>query len=170
MALKYGSGSLVLSAGKISSGSSKFLTLTRILTTRMIKCGTLGSFLRCLLQLVKVTFTLTVKKRTWRKKPGFACWASNAALCFLVWFDKRPVHMLSNAYQPHDPTSTVTHWYTTRRREAGYHGKVQKLINLPHSSNGVASSWAQLTTLISTERTSNLSSEPANFGTRCSCS
>ena len=69
------------------------------------------------------------EKSTLNKNPGFARWASNASLCFLV--DKRPVLMLSNAYLPHDPASTITHWYTARRGEIGYPGKIQKVVNLP---------------------------------------
>lgn len=66
-----------------------------------------------------------------KKKPGYSRWASCGPICVLAWFDKRPVHMLSNAFKPDDPNSTITHWYSAKKGEPGYPGKVQKVINLP---------------------------------------
>ena len=39
--------------------------------------------------------------------------------------------MLSNCYKPFDPSSTITHWYSARKGEPGYPGKIQKIINFP---------------------------------------
>lgn len=62
-----------------------------------------------------------------KKKPGMIRWASYGALCFIAWFAKRPVHILTNCYLP---TSTeeigqVLHWFS----EGGK--KIQKLISRP---------------------------------------
>jgi hypothetical protein len=63
-----------------------------------------------------------------KKNPGTIRWAAYGTLCYMSWFAKRAVHMLSNCYLPtsNDETS-VNHWFT----ENG--NKVQREIPRPHA-------------------------------------
>jgi hypothetical protein len=63
------------------------------------------------------------------KSPGTIRWASYGVLCYIAWFAKRAVHMLTNCYLPiadsvNDP-STVLHWFTEKGE------KVQRKIERP---------------------------------------
>ena len=62
-----------------------------------------------------------------KKNPGMIRWASYGALCFIAWFAKRPVHILTNCYLPisDGDIGKVLHWFC----EAGK--KVQKEIARP---------------------------------------
>lgn len=70
-----------------------------------------------------------------KKTPGYSRWASYGSLCYVAWFDKRPVHMLTTCYQPHGTgeDASVVHWYPMQKGEEGYvpGKKVQKEVNLP---------------------------------------
>jgi Transposase IS4 len=49
----------------------------------------------------------------------------------VAWFDKRPVHILSNAYQP-EGELTVEHWYPAKANEPhSINGKVKKEVPIP---------------------------------------
>jgi hypothetical protein len=78
---------------------------------------------------------VTIKKNEetkLKKTPGYSRWSSYGALCYLAWFDKRPVHLLSYQYQPDDAgLTTVEHWYQAKKGEEGYPGKIRKEINCP---------------------------------------
>jgi hypothetical protein len=73
---------------------------------------------------------VTMKKaeeKTLKKSPGVIRWASYGFLCYIAWFAKRAVHILTNCYQPiaDDETGTVLHWFTEKGE------KVQKEISRP---------------------------------------
>ena len=67
------------------------------------------------------------EESSFKKQPGMIRWASRGALCFIAWFAKRPVHILTNCYLPTSAgeIGQVLQWFT----EAG--AKIQKLINRP---------------------------------------
>jgi hypothetical protein len=66
-----------------------------------------------------------------KKTPGIIRFASTGRLCFLSWFDKRAVHMLTNAYMPSGDL-VVEHWYKAKPGDAeAVRGKVKKAISIP---------------------------------------
>ena len=59
---------------------------------------------------------VTMKKseeKQLKKKPGTTRYSSNGNLVYAAWFDKRPVHMLSNCHPP-TGDDTVEHWYNVK--------------------------------------------------------
>jgi hypothetical protein len=64
-----------------------------------------------------------------KKNPGTTRWASYGSLCYLAWYAKRAVHVLTNAYQPTatsaDEPSTIQHWFSEKGE------KIQKEIPRP---------------------------------------
>jgi hypothetical protein len=62
-----------------------------------------------------------------KKNPGQIRFASYGSLCFVAWFAKRPVHVLTNCYQPvaTDESGSVKHWFTEKGE------KIQKDIPRP---------------------------------------
>jgi Transposase IS4 len=67
-----------------------------------------------------------------KKKPGYCRFASSGNLVYIAWFDKRPVHLLSNCYQPLAEDSFVTHWYPAMANEVGsINGKIQREVYIP---------------------------------------
>jgi len=75
---------------------------------------------------------VTMKKKEesqLKKNPGTIRWASYGSLCYIAWFAKRAVHVLTNCYMPiaEDPNdpSTVLHWFSEKGQ------KVQKEIPRP---------------------------------------
>jgi hypothetical protein len=62
-----------------------------------------------------------------KKAPGTSRWASYGSLCYVFWYAKRGVHLLTNCYLPeaNDQTGTVLHWFSEKGE------KVQKEINRP---------------------------------------
>jgi hypothetical protein len=66
-----------------------------------------------------------------KKTPGIMRFASRGRLCFLSWFDKRAVHLLTNAYMPSGDL-VVEHWYKALPGDAeAVRGKVKKAIAIP---------------------------------------
>jgi hypothetical protein len=66
-----------------------------------------------------------------KKTPGFTRFASHGSMCNVAWMDKRPVHMLTNTYQP-VRDKVVQHWYAAKVNEAGArNGKVQREVPIP---------------------------------------
>jgi Transposase IS4 len=72
-----------------------------------------------------------------KKKPGYHRFSSHGSMSFTSWFDKRPVHVLSNCYPP-NPTgdehqAIVKRWYDARKGEEGatLHGKISREIFIP---------------------------------------
>jgi hypothetical protein len=62
---------------------------------------------------------VTMKKKEeskLKKSPDTIRWASYGFLCYIAWFDKRAVHMLTNCYstvaESDNERSTVLHWLT----------------------------------------------------------
>ena len=51
-----------------------------------------------------------------KKNPGTIRWASYGPLCYIAWFAKRPVHLLTNCYSPvsrsDNDSSSVMHWFS----------------------------------------------------------
>jgi hypothetical protein len=66
-----------------------------------------------------------------KKKPGTTRFSSCGQLVYAAWFDKRPVHMLSNCHLPVGD-DTVEHWFTARRGEVATtaSGKILKQISI----------------------------------------
>jgi hypothetical protein len=77
--------------------------------------------------------TITKKdERALKHRPGTTRYASIGSLCYIGWFDKRAVHILTNCLSPFDPQVTVTHWYPARNNEAGaVNGRIQRTITIP---------------------------------------
>jgi Transposase IS4 len=66
-----------------------------------------------------------------KKEPGFTRYSSCDEISFVAWFDKRPVHLLTNAYQPVGDM-TVEHWYPAKADEAGAtNGKIKRAVPIP---------------------------------------
>lgn len=67
-----------------------------------------------------------------KKNPGYSRFASSGSLVYCAWFDKRPVHMLSNCYLPSAEDSFVSHWYPALPNEVGsINGKIQREVSIP---------------------------------------
>ena len=72
-----------------------------------------------------------------KKTPGYCRFSSDGALTFCAWFDKRPVHVLSNTYAPlpanNSDESIVKRWYDAKKNEEGQtqYGKIQRDIFIP---------------------------------------
>ena len=70
-----------------------------------------------------------------KKNPGTIRWASYGFLCYIAWFAKRAVHMLTNCYLPvaesDNEPSTVLHWLTENGE------KVQREIPRPPAVRNV---------------------------------
>ena len=68
-----------------------------------------------------------------KKTPGIIRYASIGILCLLSWFDKRAVHILTNAYMPSgDLVRGRRHWYKALPGDAeAVRGKVKKSISIP---------------------------------------
>jgi Transposase IS4 len=72
--------------------------------------------------------SLTKKdEKALKKSPGTTRWASYGSLCYISWFAKRAVHVLTNCYQPIavDESGTIKHWFTDKG------DKVQRKIARP---------------------------------------
>ena len=53
-------------------------------------------------------------------------------MVYCAWFDKRPVHVLSNCYLPSAADSFVAHWYPALPNELGsINGKIQREVFIP---------------------------------------
>lgn len=78
----------------------------------------------------QVTIKKTEEKHL-KKKPGYTRYSSCGNLVYAAWFDKRPVHMLSNCHPPIGD-DTVEHWYTAKAGEQGATetGKILKEISI----------------------------------------
>jgi Transposase IS4 len=85
----------------------------------------------------KVTITKG-EERQLKANPGFTRYASCGKLTYVAWFDKRPVHMLSNCYQPWAEDSVVQHWFPAKKGEESQsiNGKVLKEISIPPAVSG----------------------------------
>lgn len=72
---------------------------------------------------------VTIKKAeetALKKTPGYCRYSTYGSLVYVAWFDKRPVHLLSNCYSPLGD-NTVRHWYPAKVNESGsVNGKIQK--------------------------------------------
>lgn len=73
---------------------------------------------------------VTVKKgeeSNLKKNPGYCRYATQANMVYAAWFDKRPVHLLSNCHGAHGTVadSSVQHWYSTSA------GKVLLTVYMP---------------------------------------
>ena len=78
---------------------------------------------------------VTVKKseeKALKKNPGSTRFSSCGRYVYASWFDKRPVHMLSNCHQPvPGPEDVVEHWYPAKAGDQGAtHGKVKREISI----------------------------------------
>ena len=75
---------------------------------------------------------VTVKKHeesNLKKRPGTTRFSSCGRLVYAAWFDKRPVHMLSNCHQPvPGPENVVEHWYPAKTGDDN--GKVEREISI----------------------------------------
>jgi hypothetical protein len=82
--------------------------------------------------LHKPVTMLKSEEKDLKKTPGITRFASQGDLCYISWFDKRAVHMLSNAYVP-EGDDTVEHWYKAKAGEQGAteSGKVKRAISIP---------------------------------------
>jgi hypothetical protein len=63
--------------------------------------------------------TMTKKEEAQLKKnPGTTRWAVYGNLCYLAWFAKRAVHVVTNCYlpisEPGNESSSVKHWFTEK--------------------------------------------------------
>jgi Transposase IS4 len=87
-------------------------------------CGTIRANRKWLCPQVSIKKN---EERKLKKDPGYTRWASYGALCYIAWFAKRAVHVLTNCYMPTEdgPGGFVQHWFS----EAGK--KVQKEIRKP---------------------------------------
>jgi hypothetical protein len=66
-----------------------------------------------------------------KKQPGFTRFASCDDISFVAWYDKRPVHLPTNAYEPIGDL-TVEHWYPAKPNEAGaVNGKIKRAVPIP---------------------------------------
>jgi Transposase IS4 len=69
------------------------------------------------------------EESTLKKPPGTIRYASIGFLCFISWFAKRAVHIVTNCYQPlaavNDGLGTIKHWFSEKGQ------KVQKEISRP---------------------------------------
>ena len=71
------------------------------------------------------------KESALKKTPGVTRYTSKGELCFISWFDKRAVHMLTNAYMP-TGDFFVQHWYKAKPGDIDtIHGKVKKSVSIP---------------------------------------
>jgi hypothetical protein len=79
--------------------------------------------------LCKYVTMLKKEETTLKKNPGTIRWASYGYLCYISWFAKRAVHMLTNCYMPQavseNQPSTVMHWFSEKGE------KVQREIPRP---------------------------------------
>ena len=92
-----------------------------------------------------------------KKTPGIIRYASIGILCFLSWFDKRAVHILTNAYMPSGDL-VVGHWYKALPGDAeAVRGKVKKSISImiPPQLSSTELLWEVWTFLTSTACTIN---------------
>jgi hypothetical protein len=64
-----------------------------------------------------------------KKAPGYSRWDSCRPRCSLAWFDKMSTHLLSNAFKPDDPNSTITKWYSAKKENLDTLVKLKKLSN-----------------------------------------
>lgn len=77
---------------------------------------------------------VTVKKTEeskLKKNPGTTRYSSYGNMVYASWYDKRPVHMLSNCHLP-EGDDTVQHWFPARPGEVAQtkSGKILKLISI----------------------------------------
>lgn len=94
--------------------------------------------------------TMTKKdEKALKKSPGTTRWASYGYLCYISWFAKRAVHVLTNCYQPiaADESGTIKHWFTDKGERS--RGKFQGL----QRSNTTTYTWGLLTCMTSIEAT-----------------
>jgi hypothetical protein len=87
-------------------------------------CGTIRVNRKGLCPMV----TMTKKdEKALKKSPGTTRWASYGYLCYISWYAKRAVHVLTNCYQPiaDDESGTIKHWFTDKGE------KVQREISRP---------------------------------------
>lgn len=73
---------------------------------------------------------ITIKKAeetSLKKTPGYCRYSSYGSWVFAAWFDKRPVHLLSNCHIAHGTIEeySVQHWYPSKE------GKVLKTVFMP---------------------------------------
>jgi hypothetical protein len=78
---------------------------------------------------------VTIKKaeeRQLAKQPGYCRFSSRGDLVYCAWYDKRPVHMLTNFYDV-EGEDFVEHWYPAKEGEQPQtaSGKVKKSIFIP---------------------------------------
>jgi hypothetical protein len=72
-----------------------------------------------------------------KKNPGFHRFSSYGSMCFVGWFDKRPVHVLSNCYPPtpseEEHLAVVKRWHDAKKGEEGatLHGKIRREVFIP---------------------------------------
>jgi hypothetical protein len=95
-----------------------------LLTMGIRACGTIRANRKGLCPEVAIKKSEESKLK---KDPGYTRWASWGALCYIAWFAKRAVHILTNCYLPvgNGPDATVKHWFTEKGE------KVQKEIKKP---------------------------------------
>lgn len=98
--------------------------LNQLLQMGILGCGTIRMNRKGLCPDVCMKKT---EESQLKKKPGTIRFASYGPLCFMSWFAKRPVHMLTNCYPPTSggENGKVMHWFT----EGGV--KVQREIDRP---------------------------------------
>ena len=91
-------------------------------------CGTIRTNRKDLCDAVKMK---KGEESELKKTPGIIRYASIGILCLLSWFDKRAVHILTNAYMPSGDL-VVGHWYKALPGDAeAVRGKVKKSISIP---------------------------------------
>jgi hypothetical protein len=77
---------------------------------------------------------VTIKKseeKQLKKNPGTTRYSSYGSLVYAAWFDKRPVHMLTNCHDA-EGSRTVQHWYSAKEGEAGSaNGKILRDVFIP---------------------------------------
>jgi hypothetical protein len=91
-------------------------------------CGTIRTNRRGLPDEVKMKKGEESELKT---SPGIMRFSSRGILCFLNWFDKRAVHILTNAYVPSGDL-VVEHWHKAKPGDPeAVRGKVKKTIFIP---------------------------------------
>jgi hypothetical protein len=99
--------------------------LNHLQTFQIWACGTIRTNRKGLCPIVSMK---KAEETALKKNPGTIRYASYGSLCYIAWFAKRPVHILTNCYLPvsdDGSASTVQHWF----KEKGE--KVQKEIAQP---------------------------------------
>jgi hypothetical protein len=67
---------------------------------------------------------------------GFQRYSSSGPLLYLAWYDKRPVHMLTNCHT-NDQNTSITHWYDAKKgKEGAVNGKIQREVPIPDVLTG----------------------------------